>query len=513
MNNKKQAKTKSKKQANKTLGIVLLAVSFILAAVALYLYNDYNARMMTEQEKQSIINTGTFHNGIIINGVSVGSMTIDEAKLTLLPVLEETKNEIAITLKYDDYVQILTADDLGIAFNTDEVLNKAIMEAREGELDDIKKQIADIEQNGREFTVDYLPDKTALRKIIQSIAQELYSPPVDASFEINPEIMTKGTDLKAENLSGIDRFVFHEAEEGISVDEEKLLNEIESHISARDFNEISIPVINAPAAVTADSLKKSIVLRDSFHTSFGSGSYDRKERVFNITKAAGIINGTVVAPGEIFSMNEVLGDRTYSSGWQPAPAVVEGGAKTEDQPGGGVCQVSTTLYNAVVSSDLEVVYRQAHSMKLGYVDGGLDATIDSGHIDFKWRNNTKSDIYVFAWVDTEKKEVHCEIYGPPFPEEFDRIEFTSKRVSTIEPSADVYQYDESVPYGTIMLLNEARNGSVWKSYAAYYKGDTEIKTVEIAKTTYRAHPNRYAYGPGYIRPSGGPSNSKGPKKG
>ena len=88
------------------------------------------------------------------------------------------------------------------------------------------------------------------------------------------------------------------------------------------------------------------------------------------------------------SCNDLLGPRYEKYGWQMAPAVIEGGAATEDQPGGGVCQVSTTMYNAVLMGDYQIVYRQAHSSRLSYVKGGLDATINTGTIDFKWSNNT-----------------------------------------------------------------------------------------------------------------------------
>jgi vancomycin resistance protein YoaR len=495
---RKRQKTGSKKNSNKTLGIVLLAVALILGSIALYLYNDYNSRVLTDKERQSIVSAGTFHKGITVNGVSVGGMTIGQAEQALDPVLNEMRSNFSLTLKYEDYACHLSAEKINLLFNTDEVLDEAILEAGEGDIESLRDEIADIELNGREFKINYTLDPVNLREVIGEISGEFNKLPTDASFAVNPDIVTRGTDLKAENLSGTERFVYSEAKDGIKVNEEKLCDEIEKSVRENNFGGITIPVNVIPASVTSDKLKETLVLRGSFHTSFASGSYDRKERVFNITKAAGLLNGMTVIPGEVFSMNGVLGDRTYADGWQPAPAVIEGGAKTEDQPGGGVCQVSTTLYNAVIKSDLEIVFRQAHSMKLGYVGGGLDATIDSGHIDFKWKNSTNSDIYIFSWVDTENERIFCEIYGEPFPDEFDRIEFTSERVDTLEPGADEYEYDETVPYGTVMLLNESKSGSVWKSYVTYFKGDAEVKTVEVAKTAYRAHPNRYVYGPGYV---------------
>jgi hypothetical protein len=374
MGGNRQRKTRSKKNSNKTLGIVLLAIALILGSIALYIYNDYGSRTLTDKERQRFIDSGTFHDGITINGISVSGLTAGEAEQALAPVIADMRDKFSLTLKYEDYVRNLDADNIGLVFNTDEILIEAILEARQGDLESLREEIADIKQNGREFKIEYAPDPDSLREVIKEISGELNQLPSDASFAINPEIVTRGTDLKAENLSGADRFVYSKAKDGIKLDEEKLFEEIVKSAKAYDLGEIVIPIVKVPASVTADTLKKALVLRGSFHTSFAAGSYDRRERVFNITKAAGLLNGTIVMPGEIFSMNAVLGDRTYADGWQPAPAVIEGGAKTEDQPGGGVCQVSTTLYNAVIKSDLEIVFRQAHSMKLGYVGGGLDAT-------------------------------------------------------------------------------------------------------------------------------------------
>ena len=137
-------------------------------------------------------------------------------------------------------------------------------------------------------------------------------------------------------------------------------------------------------------------------------------RVHNIKKAAGMINGTIVNPGEVFFPPMIYSviEPTLTGG-KTAPRSYRAAPQPENQPGGGVCQVSTTVYNAVVMADLDIVYRQGHSRVSDYVDGGRDATIDSGRIDFQWKNNTGSPVYVFTWVESSKQQMHCEIYGEP----------------------------------------------------------------------------------------------------
>jgi vancomycin resistance protein YoaR len=215
--------------------------------------------------------------------------------------------------------------------------------------------------------------------------------------------------------------------------------------------------------------------------------YNRSSRVANIIKAVDIINGYLLLPDSVFSANTVIGPRTYDLGWQPAPAIVRGGS--EDQAGGGVCQVSTTLYNAVLKAGLEIVDRRGHSIKLSYVAGGMDATINTGTIDFVFRNNTGSNAYIFCWVDSIGMEVHFEIYREAFPDTYDEIRLTSEKVETLYPSGDVLvTVDTGKPSGYREVVQKRRNGSVYKSYRHYYKDGKEVGKPElIATTKYKAY--------------------------
>ena len=219
------------------------------------------------------------------------------------------------------------------------------------------------------------------------------------------------------------------------------------------------------------------------------------------------MNATVLMPGEEFSTNERLGDRNVvSAGWKEAPGLIDGGARTNQQLGGGVCQISTTIYITVVQSDLEIVYRQQHSSKSDYVDGALDATIDSNRIDFKWKNNTNSPIIMFVWVDQSNRTMNTEIYGEPFGEisgkKFDRVEFKSKRLEILYPTNKVhYIHNSEVPNGMVKLRNKAKNGSVWEAYRIYYLGDKEVAREVENTSTYKPHDETWIYGRGWVKPT------------
>ena len=163
-----------------------------------------------------------------------------------------------------------------------------------------------------------------------------------------------------------------------------------------------------------------------------------------------------------------------------------------------MCHVSSTMYNAVVKADLSIVYRINHSSHVGYVDWGLDATIDSGRIDFKWANNTEHNIYVFMWVNSKQKEVCCEIWGEPFPDEFDEIRFYSEFIEDIEPGEPEYIVNSALSQGQWYYSNNPKTGHRYQSYKQYYKDGVPVsEPIKVAFSEYKMHPLRYGVWPGF----------------
>ncbi|MGI5919369.1 MAG: VanW family protein [Christensenellales bacterium] len=426
------------------------------------------------QDWDNLMATGTYHEGITIDGIPVGGMTLAQARAAVRANMDRRLDAVRITLTYGDKAYILTRDDFDIRTNIDTVLKDALRLAREGSRTRLEKEIADIAATGRAFVTDYTVNPEPVKPRLSAIAAELNRPPQDATIQLNKD------DRK-------NRFTFTDEVNGIEVDEQALYAELEKQIRLHRYGAVEIPVREVPAAVTRAALEDSTAQRITASTSFASSPYNRASRVANIKKAVGIINGYLLPPGAEFSANTVLGPRTYERGWQPAPAIVRGGS--EDQAGGGVCQVSTTLYNAVLKANLEVVERRAHSIKLGYVEGGLDATINTGTIDFIFRNNTGANIYIFCWVDNAEMRVHFEIYRCSFSEAYDEIRLSSEKVETIYPSGDMLvTVDTDKPKGYRKVVQKRRNGTVYKTYRHFFKDGREVGTPElIATTKYKAY--------------------------
>ncbi len=503
---KKKSKNKQSMSVGGIIAISLLVVVLVLGGTALFLHLDEKFK---EEKRQSIINSGVFHEGITVEGLDVSGMSVVEAKEALKSVEQELSKDVNFTFLVSGKTYEADASCFDITYTTDEVLNTAISVARQGDLDALEAMLDDIKTNGRAFSIEYTAEPNEqMNKVLTAIAADENIAPTDATFSVKKMPINENNgdqdvrDLGLPEDGSITdirdmRFDFIEGVPGRGVDTEAALVTITERAEARQFGQIELPLVEIPPNVTIAALKESLVLRASSFTSFGKGHYDRKERVFNIVKAAGRIYGTVLQPGEIFSTNTVIGDRTERGGWQLAPAVIEGGAATQDQAGGGVCQVSTTMYLSVLKSDMKIEYRRAHSQQLSYVAGGLDATINTGTIDFKWSNNTTSPIYVFTWVDTKEKTIHCEIYGEPFPATFDSIELKSDLKETLKPDPTSYITASYLVAPYWWKNNSAITGHTYDSYAIYKLGETVVETRPIATTTYKSHPERIYVWAGY----------------
>ena len=499
---------KKKKRRQSPLQIVLVVLLALLVVVGgvfafLYLNDRYQADRL-----KAIIAADTYREGVTIGGVDVSGMTEEEARTALAAAEEEIAAGIYFNFICDGKTYLADSSYFDITFNTEEVLAEAMNLARSGDLDTLEAELDDIRTNGRNYELTYTVEPTRVEEFVHSFADTLTTEAVPASVTVRTLPINEETEAQDAVNIGLPEdgsitdirdifFDFVPSVDGYGVDVAALMDTVTARTASRDFGDVEVAMANIPAEVTVDTLKENLALRGSASTSYES-TRRNSNRVFNLQKATGLCYGVVLQPGEEFSANTVLGDRYESTGWKPAPAIIGGGSGTEDQPGGGVCQISTTVYNAVLKGDLEVVSRRNHSSVSGYIDGGLDATINTGTIDFVWKNNTENPVYVFTWVDTEEYTVNCQIYGQPFPDTFDTIELSSELVETIQPGPAVYEAQSWITSPFWMVYKSAKKGYIYKSYATYLKDGEVVETREIATSKYNAHDLTYYVWPGYI---------------
>ena len=195
--------------------------------------------------------------------------------------------------------------------------------------------------------------------------------------------------------------------------------------------------------------------------------------------------------GEIFSFNAATGERTAAKGYQEAPAI--SGGQSKDEVGGGVCQTSSTLFNAVARADLEIIERNPHAWPSHYIEKGFDATVNWPGLDFKFKNNTEWPVFIIAGYS--KRKVTVNIYGMSLGSDV-RIDLESEVVRTIpKPEGTNYVINTSLAPGESKKTVTGRQGYEVNTWKVWYQGNREIKREILFKTTYRAYQETIEYNP------------------
>ena len=299
----------------------------------------------------------------------------------------------------EDSNLILTKGKPGNVVNVEEMSNYIINEIKSLSLKDKTLEIITQEENPSELDID-------------AIHSEIYKEASNAYYTQNPYAV-----YPSEN--GLDF--------AISVDEAKALLQAEQE-------EYTIPLKTLYPEVTTNMIGTEAFpdLLSTFKTTYSTRDRDRTT---NLTLAANKINGTVVMPGETFSYNTVVGERTIAAGYKEAPIYVSG--EVVDGLGGGICQITSTLYNAVVYANLEIVERSNHQFVPSYVSASRDATVVYGSIDFKFKNNRDYPIKLVCSVSNGVAKF--DIYGLKTTDDYD-VEISSRITSQTSTSTNSEAY-------------------------------------------------------------------------
>jgi len=430
------------------------------AVLRLQTYGEF--RMM-----RSAVERAGFYNGIVIDGVNVSGLSLDAAIEKLEARDRKRRESMEITLRCGDRTWTLTADEMDYGSNYISVARHAWQVGRGGSLEERYAAIHQTNTQPISYSVNYGYDKTLLRASLEAVSAEMTvaaKPAKVASFDVQNRT-----------------FTFSGGQDGYAVDTDRLYGQVVNAIEANEGGSvIQVQRQKISAGVTTQTLMGQYGEITSAVTNASSSSANR---LTNIRLALSLINGVRIDPGETFSFNGTVGKRTTQRGFKMAGAY-ENGLNTEEV-GGGICQVSTTLFNAAVKADMTIVERSPHSKPVAYVDKGKDAAVDWPGTDLKFRNDTDEPVYIVAWLGSDKR-VRISIYGKK-PADGSYIRVEAVTTDTIQPGKDKVTYNESLEPGETVVISKARIGYKAVAYKVYYSASgNEIRREVLCRSNYAA---------------------------
>lgn len=413
-------------------------------------------------------------SGIYIDDIDVSGMTAAEAKETVNEMVNE-KLATAITLKcVNDNEVVITPVDLGMKWSNPEIIDEITGMGKVGNVIDRYKFRKDLERENYVVNISYSYDKAMIEQLIEEKCQEFNQEAIDMR-------------LQRENGT----FVIIEGQQGKRIDSKKAASTIYDYVMYEwDGTEakLSLPVeIEEPQGTTAELSKVKDVL-GSYTTSYATSA---SARVANVENGTRLLNGVTLYPGETFSTLELVTPFSEANGYQMAGSYLNG--LVVDSLGGGICQVSTTLYNAVLRAELEVSQRSSHSMSVAYVPLSADAAIaESAGKDFCFTNNTDFPIYVEG-ITTPERQVTFNIYGVETRAAGHSVDYVSEVLETIQPDTENIIQVANQPIG-YTKVQSAHVGYKTQLIKVTYENGVEVRREVVNKSTYKMVPRTVSVG-------------------
>lgn len=409
----------------------------------------------------ALLTQKTFYKGVLVEGIDLSGLNIIEARTLIENSLNEKYRGQTITLQYKDRVWTLKFNDISYKFLTGEALEKAYMAGRTGSIFNRLYRMLDMTFNNVSIACEADFDRSKLKSILSDIKKQVDKKEEDASIifkngniQINKEVI------------------------GALLDIDTNLRIIENQVLKRNYHNIELSVKEMIPRVVYDDIKDLKHFISSFSTIFNAGDINRSD---NIRLASERINNTLLLPGDIFSMDKALGPRTAENGYKEAPVIYKN--ELIKGPGGGVCQVTTTLYGAVLRAKVEVLERTPHSLPLGYVQPGQDATIAEAAIDFKIQNSYNYPIAILSEVKGNRLII--KILGKKSSEDY-IIKIKSEIIEEYFIDEEDVTIDNSIPDGQKVVVQKARSGFKVVVYRDIYSKNGELLDREkISEDVYK----------------------------
>lgn len=416
------------------ISLVALIVVAAVGAVGFVMFNGIKTEPPEPTAKitEPVPTDFTFAPNSVIDGLDISGKTMEQAKKLLEQNADRFITPVSFEIDVNGKTTSLDQSDFSYNYNIDEVLQKM----RSG----ITKTTDPTNGTETPLTVTATVTEESIKSNVDKICEERNSEPQNAKVSVFHPYAKK-------------RFEFAEAEDGVTVNAEDLVEQItDSFAKGNAMSKITAEVEKKKADMSASQLEDRLVKLASYETY----SYNTEDGTTNMRVSLEACNGSIIEPGGTWSFNACTGDSNLeSNGYRPASVISEG--QLVEGIGGGICQSSSTIYNAALRANMKVVERYNHKWASSYVPTGLDATIDYPNLDLKLGNPTDCQMFI------ECKEVgytlYCSIWGAK-PDGYDEIRTHNELGDTGEKSYSV------------------------RTWRIYYKDGKEIDREELPKSSY-----------------------------
>ena len=412
---------------------------------------------------------GKIHKNIYVRDIDISNLTREEAKNKINKIIE-SNNSFILNLSENKYVFL--KEDIDVDYNVDDLIETAYGIGRnEGIISNIKT-IGNL-RLGKKIILDYriTYDEKKLNKYLMELNKKIYKKPKNATIRIN---------------NG--QIIITKEKNGYKLNKDKLKNTLVEKIVNMDCSEEIIPIITIKPVYLYEDLSKIDTVLGRFETYFNSQNYNRST---NIKLAASATTNILLNQGEVFSFNSNIQNSNISKYLKEAPVIING--KSEKGRGGGMCQVSSTIYNAALYSGMSIISVRNHSIPSPYIEKGRDATVSGGIIDLKFKNNYKTPVYIYNQVMGNK--IVCTIYGNKRDKQ--DIEIITEITDEIN-NRIIRKNSEKYDLGVKTIEQEGRKGYKVKTYRVY-KNDFGNKSEYIGESYYPPQDKIIIYGTRELR--------------
>lgn len=415
---------------------------------------------------------GVISDGVFIGDMNVGGMTVEEAREYVKSEVQSLGSSV-ITIQMGDDSVSKTWNDLGLTWKNTDLVDEISQIGTTGNIVGRYKEQKDLQNQNSRYEIDFSLDEEAEKQFVESCAA-FNSQPVEGTVYL-------GDDGLPHVEGGTD---------GLTLDVDATLDSLKEHLSSMEAGDqvIEAVVDRVSPEITAETL-------EAMHDVLGSATTDYSAstaaRATNVENGTAKISGTLLMPGDTFSVTDAVVPFTAENGYELAPSYEAG--QVVDSYGGGICQVSTTLYNAVLKAELQVDQRSNHTMIVTYVDPSKDAAIAEGLMDLVFTNNLENPVYIVgsAYYGT----LNFTIFGVETRPSNRTIEFVSETLSQTDPATNVTLVAKTdQPVGYFVQTGTPHQGLsavLWKNV---YVDGVLTDTTQVNSSTYQATAATYEIG-------------------